>query len=107
HRSPVRRLRVRAYGLCYRGSGGSGGIASEHSKLGREAVRQVCPLVCPLPAGTECDGLVSHSFKLVKILARRFWSYSAKSLIRRESTICNQRVGGSTPSASSKTSLVS
>src|SRR2546426_12264317 len=38
HRSPVRRLRVRAYGLCYRGSGGSGGGGSVHSKMGGGAV---------------------------------------------------------------------
>src|SRR5260370_42276676 len=33
--SPVRRLRVRAYGVCCRGSGGCSGVASGHSKLGQ------------------------------------------------------------------------
>jgi len=33
--------------------------------------RQVCPLVCPLPARTQWDGGVPHSFKLLKMLPGR------------------------------------
>jgi hypothetical protein len=53
----------------------------------------------PLPARTKWGGVLSSFFKLLKILLGSSWSHSVKSLIRRESTICNQRVGGSNPSA--------